>query len=118
LKRYSLYKSISRFDKREIETLFSIAKKTAYSLMWDIRFAKAETQPGRILIIASKKVGTAPQRNKIKRQIKSIFYEEKLYQLGYTFICIVKRPLIEKSFDFIRKNLLEVINHGITQKIA
>lgn len=116
MRKPSLYKAISRFDKKAIESLFSIARKTTYSLLWDIRFAKTENPCGKILIIASKKVGTAPERNRIKRQIKSIFYEEKLYQSGYLFICIIRKPLIQKSFDFIKKSLLEVINYAITQK--
>lgn len=116
MKNQSLYKAISRFNKFEIEALFSISKKTSYSSFWDFRFAKTTDHVGRILIIASKKIGSAPERNKIKRQIKSIFYEEKLYGLGYTFICIVKKPLIQKKFEFIKKNMVEVIHNEIINK--
>ena len=34
----------------------------------------------KILIVTPKKIGSAPVRNLLKRRLKSIFYEEKLYE--------------------------------------
>lgn len=46
---------------------------------------------GRILVITSRKIGSAPKRNKIRRRLKSIFYENKLFALDYDCIVIVRQ---------------------------
>ncbi len=51
-----------------------------------------------------KKIGNAVNRNKIKRQLKSII-DEKDYQNGFNCIIIVGRGINECSYDQKRKNL-------------
>jgi len=52
---------------------------------------------GKILIIIPGKTGNAIKRNKIRRQIKAIFYEEKLFEkpdILVIFNCIFRKNLI------------------------
>lgn len=51
-----------------------------------------------------KKVGNAVTRNKVKRQLRSII-DEKNYQNGLNCIIIVKKGILEKSFEQMRQEL-------------
>ena len=51
-----------------------------------------------------KKVGNAVTRNKVKRQLRSII-DEKNYQNGLNCIIIVKKGILEKSFQQMRQEL-------------
>ncbi len=61
---------------------------------------------GKLLIIISKKVGKAYQRNKLKRQLKAIFYEEKLYNKKAISILVTYKPALQYSYDNL-KNFLK-----------
>ena len=52
-----------------------------------------------------KKIGNAVNRNKVKRQLKSII-SEKDYQNGFNCIIIVGRGINDKSFQERKDNLL------------
>ena len=51
-------------------------------------------------ISASKKVGNAVTRNRLKRQIKSIL-DKNTYKNNFNCIIIIKKDIIDKSFDEI-----------------
>ena len=51
-----------------------------------------------------KKVGNAVTRNHIKRQLRAII-DEKCYQNGFNCIIIVKKGILEESFDSMKNNL-------------
>ena len=86
-----IVKKISHFTKKEINQLFKTARRITKHPGFTILLAPQLHDFGRILIVASRKVGNAPTRNKIKRRLKAIFYEEKLYERGYDCIVIVKK---------------------------
>lgn len=52
-----------------------------------------------------KKIGNAVNRNKVKRQLKSII-DEKDYQNNFNCIIIVGKGINEKSFNERKENLL------------
>ena len=60
-------------------------------------------------ISASKKVGNAVTRNRLKRQIKSIL-DKNTYKNNYNCIIIIKKDIIDKSFDEMSKDLNILIN--------
>jgi len=60
-------------------------------------------------ISASKKVGNAVRRNKIKRQIKSIL-DKKVYKNNFNCIIIIKKEINSKSFNEIELELNNLIN--------
>ena len=57
-------------------------------------------------ITVSNKVGNAVTRNRIKRQIKSII-DKNHYQNNFKCIIIIKREILEKSYDVLERELNE-----------
>ena len=57
-----------------------------------------------------KKIGNAVNRNKIKRQLKSII-DKKDYQNNFNCIIIVGKGIKERSFEERKKNLLIALNN-------
>lgn len=55
-----------------------------------------------------KKIGKAVIRNKIKRQLRSIV-SKKDYQKGFNCIIIVGRNILNKSYDDMQKDLIEIL---------
>lgn len=57
-----------------------------------------------------KKIGHAVVRNKIKRQLKNIIYNnEKDIQQGYNYVIIIKEALVNLSYLEKEKELLYII---------
>ncbi len=107
----SIAREITRFSQKEIDYLFEHARRLVKNRYCTILCAPRQLSFGRILIIASKKVGNAPERNTTRRRIKSIFYEEKLFELSYDYAVIVNKPILTLSFV----QLKEIILHAIHQ---
>jgi ribonuclease P protein component len=102
----SIVRKISKFTKREIDYLFQHARRVVRTQACTILVApRQNNELGRVLIIASRKVGNAPERNLIRRRIKSIFYEEKLFMHDFDCVVIVYKKMVSLSFDQL-KNLL------------
>ena len=57
-----------------------------------------------------KKIGNAVNRNKVKRQLKSII-DKKDYQNNFNCIIIVGKGINERSFEEREKNLLFALNN-------
>ena len=104
----SVAKKISKFTKREIDHLFKHARRVFRDGSCTILLAPRQADFARVLIITSRKVGNAPERNLIRRRIKSIFYEEKLYELGFDCAFIAQKKATELSFDQLKSMLVGV----------
>lgn len=105
----NIAKSISSFKKEEVNKIFQTGKRRIKTDLIDIIIAKKVLDFGRILVITSRKVGNAPKRNKIRRRLKSIFYQEKLYDLGYDCIIITKKGAVDLSFDQLKDLLFSAL---------
>lgn len=84
------FRALTAWKKEEISRLFSRATSILISPEFDIRQAPASLSYGRLLIIIPKRVGSAPQRNLIRRRIKALFYENGWYNLSKDTIIFVK----------------------------
>ena len=60
-------------------------------------------------ISASKKVGNAVKRNKLKRQIKSIL-DKNVYKNNFNCIIIIKKEVVDKTFLELEKDLNSLID--------
>ncbi len=106
----SIARKISQFTSSEIDQLFKEARPAFKHDGFTILKIPRMGTFGRILLVISKKVGNAPVRNKMRRQLKSIFYEEKLFQKDYDWVIIVRKPATALAFDQIKKLILTVMN--------
>jgi ribonuclease P protein component len=96
------------FSKKEIDKAFQNAQDTAkYPGLKLIKTSAQSPEYGKLLIIIPGKTGRAHDRNRIKRQIKSIFYEEKLYEHRFLSIIIVYKQALDLTFDQIKNFLIK-----------
>jgi ribonuclease P protein component len=102
-------KQISRFTKKEIDLLFQTGKAVYKSKEFVILTAPCLVSSGRILLITSRKVGNAPERNLLRRRGRAIFYEEKLFELHKHCVVIFKAPAKNLSFDQFKAILKKVV---------
>ena len=57
-----------------------------------------------------KKIGHAVVRNKLKRQLKNIIYNnEKDIQQGYNYVIIIKEEVLKLNYQDLEKELLYII---------
>jgi len=62
---------------------------------------------GKILIVIPRKAGKAHERNLIKRRIKAIYYEEKLYAKPIVSIVLVRKEATKINFEDLKKFLVK-----------
>lgn len=97
------------FSEKEVSFLFKKARRALRSSGLDILCAPATQPQGRILVITSRKVGSAPKRNLIRRRLKSIFFEENLFELGIDCIVIIKKAGINLEFEALKELLIKAL---------
>jgi len=102
----SISKKLSKFTQREIDYLFKHGRRVVRNASCTILLAPRQAEFGRVLIITSRKVGNAPERNLIRRRIKSIFYEEKLYERNFDCVIIAQKKMVDLSFDQLKELIL------------
>ena len=106
-------KPIYKFSQQEAKRFFqkSITKKNIEGLT--ILLAPRVFDYGRILVITPRKSGNAPERNLIRRRLKHIFYEDKLYEKPFDCIVIISKQSIDLNFDKLKSILNNVIQENI-----
>jgi ribonuclease P protein component len=96
-----------KFTQHDIKMLFARAKRVLRQPGLDILLAPSALPQGRLLLVTSRFVGNAPERNKIRRRLKAIFHEERLFERQYDCIIIVKKGGISLTFDTLHNHLLQ-----------
>ncbi len=101
------FKELFSFSEKEIKTSFQHA--TLNAKIYGIKLLKAPSSSdfGKILIVIPGKSGKAHDRNKFKRQIKAIFYEEQLYKKPINSIILVYKSALKLTFEQIKQFLVE-----------
>ena len=93
---HTKFSLLTKFKKSEIEALFQTSSLFFRSSFFILLSAPATLPYGRVLLVVSKKIGTAPQRNKLRRRMKAIFYEHKLYLYKKDIVFIAKSSRINQ----------------------
>lgn len=104
----SLARSISLWSAAERRMALKQARTILRSESLDIRAMPAHGM-GKILIIAPRKIGSAPQRNLLKRRLKALFYEEKLFELGMHIIVYLKKPSATLSYTCLKEIIVKAM---------
>jgi ribonuclease P protein component len=106
----ALARKITQFSKQEIDQLWEkvhpVLKHDGFLLLR----APRQGAIGRILIIISKKIGNAPTRNTLRRQIKAIFYENDIFNKTYDWIMVTKKPITNLTFQELKQLLLPALS--------
>lgn len=98
---------ISKFRKSEIDYLFQRARRIVRNQFCTLLVAPRQKEDfGRILIVIAREVGNAPERNLIRRRVKAIFYEEKLFTFGFDCVVIAHKKMVTLSFDQLKNIML------------
>ena len=121
-----MFKDYFKFNQKEISLIFKYSKikkqidglkllqlpiealkKIKPEELSNIFEKQIESNQGKILIITSRKVGKAHKRNKLRRQIKSIFYEEKLFKKPVISILITYKQALNLTFEQLKEFLVK-----------
>lgn len=105
-------KSLSSFKKSEIKTLFKTACTKVSVPGITIKIAPQQGKLGRILIVTPKKMGNAPERNLMRRRLKSIFYEQKLFESSFDVLVFVTNPALSIPFSALQELLLKATHEN------
>ena len=92
-------RTLYRFEPIEVKTILKRGKRVLKTPTCDIIVAPKAHENGRVLVITPKRIGKASQRNKVRRRIKALFFEQKFYERGYDCIAIIKKEGIDTPFD-------------------
>lgn len=109
------FKALFSFSKKEVALFFVrtsfAAQINGMKLLAERTHSAEQTgvNHGKILIIASRKVGKACLRNRLRRQIKAIYYEEKLSIIPQRFALICYPQATKLSFNEIKAFLTSAI---------
>lgn len=100
-------KNLSSFSKKELDSFFANAKRVHKSQAFTILTKATDNPYGKILPIVSRKYGNAPTRNLLKRRLKAIFREEKLYEKQTDIIVIARAAGKYLSFAELKDILVK-----------
>lgn len=99
---------MSSFSKKEVNIIFNENPRRVKTDWFDLILALKNEDLAKILIVTSRKIGNAPKRNKIRRQLKAIFYEEKLFNGKFNCILIAKKSIFNLSFIQLKDVFLKL----------
>jgi ribonuclease P protein component len=104
------FRTLFSFTKPEVDATFAAARLRRKIKGFTLLAAPATA--GRLLIVIPRAVGKAHDRNLLRRRLKSIFYEERLFEQPFTFIVLTYKSATEWSFEDLKKFLVD----GVIQK--
>ena len=103
MKKLEIIKSSREYT--EIINLNKSKKNKYFSIYY-----RKNNQDNRYGITIPKKTGTAVVRNKIKRRIENIIdNNKKIVQSGYDYVIIVKKGVLELTYQEMERELLKLI---------
>ena len=104
MKKINILKNSRDFDR-------IIKKNKPYKFKDYIIYIERDTKDiYKFGLSVGKKIGNAVNRNKVKRQLKSII-DQKDYQNNFNCIIIVGKGINERSFEEKEKNLFIALNN-------
>jgi len=107
----SLSKEIFSFSQKNVDAAFATAK--THISLYGIKVLKgaphSEQRHATFLLVPTRKIKRAVDRNRLKRRIKSIIYEQQLFKKDVaSYIILLYPKALEYSFEEIRRFLMKV----------
>lgn len=109
---FSIARAITQFSETEIKDLFRRARTVFKQTGLEIRRAPTNSEFGRILIVIPRIVGSAPERNLIRRRFKALFYQGKCYEKKQDLIVLVRKGATEFSY----KELAQIMDSALSAR--
>ena len=107
---------LSTFSRAEVLQHFKQAHRVLRIPGLTFLCAPQKKEFGRLLVVTPAATGSSPQRNKIRRQLKALFYEQQLFTLGYDCVVLVKKEALTLNFTELAQLLTRALNNA--QKIV
>lgn len=99
-----IVRSLFSFSKAQVDAAFAgasvLARVNGIKLLSNAPDQGQTT--GKILIIIPRKAGKAHDRNRMRRQIKAIFYSEQLFKIKGTYIALIYDEAKVLTFDQLK----------------
>jgi ribonuclease P protein component len=103
---------ISQWTKFEIAKVFKQARRCLKHSGLDILLYPKMHEVGRLLVVTPGKIGNAVHRNRVRRRLKSLFYEGKFMDKAFDCIIIVKKDGISLDYDQLNELLLKAYQNS------
>lgn len=100
--RTSRFSSLFSLRKKQIDAAFSSARRRGSMSGIKVLHALSDDMPAKVLIVPTRGFKGHVKRNKIRRQIKSIVYEDNLAQQHGTFIILLYAEAPTIAFPDLR----------------
>jgi ribonuclease P protein component len=104
----SISQQLSTFTRQEVDNFFKSAHATKKTRAFTCLMAPRTKAFARILVIASGKSGSAVERNRIRRRIKALFLENKLFDYPNDCVIIVKQTAGLAELQDIKNLILHI----------
>jgi len=108
-----IFRALTRFSKTEIDKAFASATRVVRQRELTILASPRQGDFARILPVIPRKVGNAPARNKLRRRLKTIFFEQRYFEGPCDLLVLTRPGAAELTFE-----QLEAILHSATKRAA
>ncbi len=106
----ALIRKITQFSSREIDSLWKKARRVVRHDGLHLLKAPRSGELGRILMVIPKRIGNAPTRNKLRRQIRHLFYENKLFNGDSDWIVIARPGASEIPYATLQELFTQAVS--------
>ena len=100
-------RKIFSFTKSEIAAAFQTARPKIHYRGLKVLQASAHAQHGKLLIVIPRAYGKAHDRNRLRRQLRAIFYENKLHHNKIVWIILVRKNALALDFTTLTQFLIK-----------
>lgn len=90
---------MSKWTQNEIKRVLYNAHVVYRDARLTIKTARTTAPQGRLIAVVPKKIGSAPERNLIKRRIRALFFEKKFAETGLDWVFFIKQPIAHVPFS-------------------
>lgn len=101
---------ITKFNQKEVDELFKKSHRIFHSTQMTVLAAPRTKDYARILIITPKEIGNSIRRHLLRRRLKHIFYQEKLFERSkFDLVTITKKPIVTLPFEQLKELFLQAV---------